>query len=132
MLVREQDAGHSGSGCCGRLGEAHSDLGGAADFGASRAIMEAMGEVYRRLRADAPALAIDVVDPRNTLWLYPAVWRVSRRAGRSVPATLKSLVCAGASSAVVLDGEVLFYGWLPSSDIVVAAVIARLGAACAA
>lgn len=126
LLVREQDAQHSGSGCCGRLGEAHTDLGGAADFGHSRALMESVGEVYRRLCREAPGLTIDVVDPRNTVWLYPAVWRASRRAGRGIAASLKSLSRAGAAVAVVLDGEVLYSGELPAPETVARAVIAQL------
>ncbi|AWN16396.1 hypothetical protein [Salinisphaera sp. LB1] len=126
ILVREQDAQHSGSGCCGRLGEAHTDLGGAADYAHSRAVMESVGMVYRRLRDAAPGLVIDVVDPRNTIWLYPAVWRASRRAGRGVGASLKSLSRAGAAAAIVLDGEVLYSGALPAPETIVAAVMAQL------
>ncbi|HET7313832.1 hypothetical protein [Salinisphaera sp.] len=132
ILIREQDAQHSGSGCCGRLGEAHTALGGAADFSHSRALMEALGVVYRRLRDVAPGLSIDVVDSRNTIWLYPAVWRASRRAGYGLGASLKNLSRAGAATAVVLDGDVLFSGALPEPDSVVAAVMAHLHTACAA
>lgn len=126
MLVREQDAQHSGSGCCGRLGEAHTDLGPAADYGHSRAVMEELGVVYRRLQEVAPGLAIDVVDPRNTIWLYPAVWRASRRAGHGVAATFRNLTRAGAPAAVVLDGETLFSGQLPEPAIIIDTILARL------
>ncbi|MDA3919826.1 MAG: hypothetical protein PF501_03945 [Salinisphaera sp.] len=126
MLVREQDAQHSGSGCCGRLGESHTDLGAAADYSHSRAVMEDIGVVYRRLQSEAPGLAIDVVDPRNTIWLYPAVWRASRRAGRGVGATLRSMARAGAPAAIVLDGDTIFSGRLPAPDLIVTAVLARL------
>ncbi|MES1936234.1 hypothetical protein [Salinisphaera hydrothermalis] len=132
MLVREQDAQHSGSGCCGRLGEAHTDLGGAADYAHSRAVMASIGVVYRRLERAAPGLEIDVVDPRNTIWLYPAVWRASRRAGRGVGASLRSLTRAGAAAAVVLDGEVLYSGVLPEPEVVVATIMAKLHASHAA
>lgn len=128
ILIREQDGQHSGSGCCGRLGEAHTDLGGAADFSHSRAIMEALGVVYRSLRRDAPGLTIDVVDPRNTLWLYPAVWRASRSAGRGLGATLKNLTQVSAVAAVVLDGDLLYSGALPAPETVIEAVMARLHA----
>lgn len=126
MLVREQDAQHSGSGCCGRLGESHTDLGSAADYSHSRAVMEELGVVYRCLQSVAPGLAIDVVDPRNSIWLYPAVWRASRGAGRSVGATFRSLARAGAPAAVVLDGDTLFSGQLPEPDTIVAVILAKL------
>lgn len=127
LLIREQDAQHSGSGCCGRLGEAHTDLGSAADYRHSRAVMEMLGVVYRRLQEQAPALAIDVVDPRNTIWLYPAVWRASRRAGRSVIGTLANVARAGSPAAVVLDGDTLFSGRLPEPDIIIRAILQKLG-----
>lgn len=126
MLVREQDAQHSGSGCCGRLGEAHTDLGSAADYSHSRAVMEALGVVYRRLQEVVPDLAIDVIDPRNSIWLYPAVWRASRRAGHRLGKTFRNLARAGAPAAVVLDGETLFSGELPEPDVIVATILAKL------
>ena len=128
ILVREQDAQHSGSGCCGRLGEAHTRFGKAADYAMNRARMEQMGEIYRELSERAPDLELDIADPRNWMWLYPAVWRAARGHGQGVGATLRSLAAAGSPVAVVLDGEVLFSGRLPDSDTVVAAVLARLAA----
>ncbi len=126
ILVREQDSQHSGSGCCGRLGEAHTTLGGAADFSHSRARMEAIGEVYRALVDRAPGLDLIVADPRNVVWLYPAVWRAARAHGLGVTATLRSMARAGSPVAVVLDGDTLFAGRLPATDDVVAAILDRL------
>lgn len=126
ILVREQDAQHSGSGCCGRLGESHSVLGAAADFGHSRARMEQMGEIYRALAAALPDVDLVVADPRNVVWLYPAVWRVARRHGLGVGATLRSMARAGSPVAVVCDGQTLFSGRLPETHEVVETVLGRL------
>ncbi|RJS91190.1 hypothetical protein [Salinisphaera sp. Q1T1-3] len=126
ILVREQDAQHSGSGCCGRLGERHTMLGRAADFSHSRAWMEHVGEIYRRLRIAHPALAIDIVDPRNTLWLYPAVWRCSAGAGQGLGWRLRQFVRAGSAAGAILDGEVLHVGQLPSARAVVDEIGLRL------
>lgn len=126
ILVREQDAQHSGSGCCGRLGECHTALGAAADYSHSRARMEQIGEVYRALADSAPDVDLVVADPRNFVWLYPAVWRSARAHGLSVSAALRSLARAGSPVAVVCDGETLFSGRLPESEVVVDTVLARL------
>lgn len=126
LLVREQDAQHSGSGCCGRLGESHSDLGGAADFSANRERMELLGVVYRTVVEQAPEVHIEVLDPRNWASLYPRVWRDARRGGQSVPSAARSLTRAGAPGAVVLDGQTIFSGRLPDSQMIVDAVLSRL------
>lgn len=126
ILVREQDAQHSGSGCCGRLGEGHTRLGAAADFSHSRSRMEQMGAIYRDLSEAAPDLELVVADPRNLVWLYPAIWRSARSHGRGVPATLRAMARAGAPVAVVVDGETLFSGRLPDTQTVVDAVLDRV------
>ena len=101
-------------------------LGQAADFSHSRAVMKTMGAVYRALREAAPGLVIDVVDPRNSVWLYPSLWRAARRHGQSIGRTLGTLVRAGAPAAVILDGEVLFSGQLPEPDTMVATILEKL------
>lgn len=126
ILVREQDAQHSGSGCCGRLGEAHTRLGRAADYGHSRARMEQMGVIYRALAQRLPELDLMVADPRNWIALYPQVWRAARAQGLGIGATLKSLARAGSPAAVVLDGETLFFGRLPGPEAVIDTVLERL------
>ena len=126
ILVREQDAQHSGSGCCGRLGERHTALGGAADFRHSRARMEQIGEIYRALAAATPDVELIVADPRNLIWLYPAVWRTARANGAGPWAALRALARAGAPVAVVVDGHTLYSGRLPETQTVIAAVLARV------
>lgn len=126
ILVREQDAQHSGSGCCGRLGGEDSVLGKAADFSHSRRRMEAIGEIYRELAERAPELDLVVADPRNLVWLYPAVWRAARSRGFGVFATLRSMARAGSPVAVVLDGETLFQGRLPDTRQVVNTILWQL------
>jgi hypothetical protein len=126
ILVREQDSQHSGSGCCGRLGEGHTELGAAADFSHSRARMEQVGEIYRALADAAPDLDLVVADPRNFVWLYPAVWQAARANGLGVGKTLRSMARAGAPVAVVVDGETLFSGRLPQTATVVQAVLERV------
>jgi len=124
ILVREQDAQHSGSGCCGRLGERHTALGAAADFSQSRARMEQIGEIYRALAQAAPDLELVIADPRNLIWLYPAVWRAARANGSTAFSASRAMARAGAPVAVVVDGKTLYSGRLPSAQVVVDRVFA--------
>lgn len=50
---------------------------------------------------------LTVVDPRNTAWLLPAVWRDARRRGLSRRAALKQVNAATQACAVLCDGLVL-------------------------
>lgn len=113
FLVREWDEQMSGSGCCGRLGDevVNSLTDGAAPdpYGRARADMERVGEVYRALRDrySEQEVELTVVDPRNTFWLLPAIWRDARRRGLSIPMSLRQLNAGTAACAVICDGLVL-------------------------
>lgn len=129
LLVREWDEQTSGSGCCGRLGsEVVGSLTEQADapdpYARTRADMEGFGAVYRALRSRYPEHEVDltVVDPRNAVWLAPAVWRDARRRGLSPRAALRQTLGGTASRALVCDGAVLIAGEVPDPDRAVAAV----------
>ncbi|MGI8575740.1 MAG: hypothetical protein ACR2MA_10470 [Egibacteraceae bacterium] len=129
LLIREEDAGHSGSGCCGRLGSADSELGGAADFSGNRCRMEAMGAVYRELRQTFPKEGVELhmVDPRNTLWLVPAIWRDARRRGLPWSAAARQVARGVNKASIVVDGRVLYAGEVPEPEEAVDAVLEELG-----
>ncbi|MQA07754.1 MAG: hypothetical protein GEU98_04210 [Pseudonocardiaceae bacterium] len=129
VLVREWDQQMSGSGCCGRLGsETVSVLAEDADdpYAGTRVDMERVGAVYRALRDRFPdeEVELTVVDPRNTVWLIPAIWRDARRRGLSIPAALRQMNAATAACALICDGVVLATDADP--DQAVAAVEADL------
>ena len=129
VLVREWDSQHTGSGCCGRLGGLDSEVGAAADYAHNRCRMEEMGSVYRALRrefSDDDVVDIQIVDPRNTAWLLPAIWRDARRHGCSRSQAWRSVCAATAPSAVICDGNVLFSGDTPTPDEAVDAVLDAL------
>jgi hypothetical protein len=112
LLVREWDQQMSGSGCCGRLNTATvQSLSGdvATPYAHTRADMERVGGVYRALRDRfaEPDVELTVVDPRNTVWLLPAIWRDARRRGLSRRSSLRQMVRANAPCTVVCDGMVL-------------------------
>jgi hypothetical protein len=123
VLVREWDAGATGSGCCGRVGGSHHDLGSAEDFSRSRRVMHEVGEVYRRLRSDlGGSVPIEIVDPRNTAWIVPVVYRDARRRGMRRLDALREVNRATAQPAVIVDGRAIYSGSLGPPDEVVDAV----------
>lgn len=129
LLVREWDVQASGSGCCGRLGSetvgSLTDHTGTEDpYARSRADMEQFGAVYRALRErySEDEVELTVVDPRNAIWLAPAIWRDARRRGLSLAGTLRQVLGGTASRAVVCDGVVLVTGESPDAEQVLAAV----------
>ncbi len=124
ILVREWDAQLASSGCCGRLGGQNTELGDAETFAANRSEMEAMGEVYRALRAElfGEDAEITVVDPRNMVWLVPTLFKDARRRGLGPREIWGQLLRGVSYTSIVVDGRVLFSGRIPSVEGAVGAV----------
>ncbi|MFW6009780.1 MAG: hypothetical protein ACOC9I_00505 [Actinomycetota bacterium] len=118
LLIREWDQQTTGSGCCGRLEGGDSELAGAADFTATRVQMERMGAVYRALVAELSRAEVDVqiVDPRNLVFLVPTLIRDARRHGRSWRDVLHQLRTGVAQGTIVVDGRVVASGEIPPPD----------------
>ena len=129
ILVREWDAQLAASGCCGRLGGENSELGDAETFAATRCEMEAMGEVYRALRAELfdEDAEVTVVDPRNMVWLVPTILKDARRRGLGIKGVWDNVRRGVSYNAIIVDGKVLFSGRIPPSEVAVAAVKKELG-----
>ena len=130
ILVREWDSQSTGSGCCGKIGGGH-EFCDRGDFHRSRAEMERVGAVYEALyEVFGDQLELTVVDPRNTMWLLPTVYRDARRRGSSRGLALRTMARSTANGAVVLDGKLLFDGKIPPTPLeAVAAVRAELAPA---
>ena len=124
ILVREWDAQLAASGCCGRLGGENSELGDKDTFAANRCEMEAMGEVYRALRAELfdEDAEITVVDPRNMVWLIPALLKDARKRGLGLKETWSHLRRGVSYTAIIVDGKTLFSGRIPPVEDAVGAV----------
>lgn len=124
ILVREWDSQVAASGCCGRLGGENTELGDTATFAANRAEMEAMGEVYRALRAELfdEDAEVTVVDPRNMVWLVPTIMKDARRRGLGIKEVWDNVRRGVSYTAIIVDGKVLFSGRIPPPEDAVAAV----------
>lgn len=102
----------AGSGCCGRLDTATVEsLTDVCDtpFARAREDMVRVGAVYNALRDrfSDDELDVTIVDPRNTMWLLPTIWRDARRRGLSVRRTLRQLNRGTAPCVLICDGLVL-------------------------
>ncbi len=131
ILVREWDAQLAASGCCGRLGGQNTELGDTETFAENRSEMEAMGEVYRALRNELfnEDAEISVVDPRNMVWLVPALLKDARRSGLGPREIWSQLRCGVSYTSIIVDGKVLFSGRIPAVEDAVAAVKKELSEA---
>jgi hypothetical protein len=124
LLVREWDAQVSGSGCCGRLGGIHTELGEPDTYAHTRCDMEAMGEVYRAIHAafGDDEIELTVVDPRNMIWLVPSIWRDARRRGMTRGEAWRQVSRGVANGAVIVDGRVVCSRGIPTPEEALAAV----------
>jgi hypothetical protein len=131
LLVRDWDEQTTGSGCCGRLGSATSELGCATDFAPARELMEQMGAIYRALRAElAPELCdIQVVDARNITFLYPSLYLAARRRGLARRAAFGAIASGVRQGAIIVDGVTVSAGGPPPVDEAVDLVLRSLAAA---
>lgn len=131
ILVREWDAQVSASGCCGRLGGKHSEFGEGEAYAHNRVEMERMGEVYRALKKDLfdEDVELTVVDPRNAIWLVPALLKDARRNGLSIRDMWRGVTKGVSYNSIVMDGKVLFSGNIPKPEDAVAAVRSEISGA---
>ncbi len=126
LLVREWDSQHGSSGCCGRLGGVDTELGRPEDFAHARTTMVEMGAVYRAVREAFPDVDVTVVDPRNWMWLWPAVYRDARASGLDPWRAARESAAAGGPATVVVDGVVVSAREVPDPGRAVALVADRL------
>ncbi|MCZ7422039.1 MULTISPECIES: hypothetical protein [unclassified Micromonospora] len=118
LLIRPWDAPGAGSGCC--TGAADSCVEGRHEDPASarqRAGQRPLAEVYRTVRAGLPAeIAVEIVDPRNTLFLLPAIVHDGRRQRRPWRALLRDLIRSTGYAAIIVDGRVVSESGLPGAE----------------
>lgn len=97
-------------------------------FPERRANMEAVGEIYRRLKDEfgPEAVTVKLIDPRDRLWLWWHTTRSAWRHGASWGDKLKALALAVPFRAVIINGRVAFSENVPEPEAVAEAVRAQL------
>jgi hypothetical protein len=94
---------------------------------AERVGWEPFADVYLRLRESLPDdAALEVVDPRNHLYLLPVLIQDARRRGLGWREAVRDALRKPGYAAIVVDGLTVSSGQLPTPDQAVAAVRAAL------
>ena len=113
ILIREWERQMSASGCCGRLEGDFLQRRGERCFPERRAVMEAMGPLYRDLRSRyGDEVEIHVVDPRNLFTIFALIIRDARAHSLSIWKALRTLFRIPVSG-VVVNGRLLTRGRWP-------------------
>ena len=136
VLVRGARAVVAGGGGCCSGDVRPFDDGGVHRHGADGELVtcappaDDVAALYLALRRGLPSeVDVQVVSPSNWLWLLPVLVGDGRRRGLRGAQLRRSVRAGMAVSSLVVDGAVLFSGWLPDPDSGVAAVRAELARA---
>ena len=87
------------------------------DFAPTRSVMNEVGEIYLALRRKfGDGAEIDVVDPRNAVYLIPALLRDYRRFRPPLGVFLKTLLFGISPASVIVNGRALYVGDLPTPE----------------
>ena len=118
LLIRPWDTAGASSGCCSAgTGFGGDDWHEDPAPARQRINRQAFGEVYLTVRAGLPPdVEVEVVDPRNTLFLLPAMVRDGRRNRRPWRALVRDLARAPGYAAIVVDGRVVSDAGLPAPE----------------
>ncbi len=121
ILVRESPETLTCSNCAGTL-EGIDAFGSREipDYAMIRSVMDRMGELYLALRREFDhRVEIDVVDPRNGLYLIPVLLGDYRRYHPPIGPFLKTLFLGISPASVIVNGMALHVGELPTPDLLV-------------
>jgi hypothetical protein len=119
LLIRENAEQLTGSGCCGKLDDDDPALRGKDLFRETEPHRRDLGLLHRAIREFFPPLegrervAVEIVDPRNQLYLAPKLLRDVLRYRPGWRAGLRTVFQAFSLPAVVLNGRVLSRGDRP-------------------
>jgi len=128
ILVRESPEILTCSNCAGTLEgiEAYGSRR-VPEYAATRAVMHRVGRLYAALRREfGDQVEIDVVDPRNGLYLIPALIRDYRRYRPPLRVFLKTLFFGIGPTTVIVNGAALLIGELPEPGSLMQSVRACL------
>lgn len=127
LLIRPWDMSDGvGAGCCGGgstkgvcVDPSHHPEQGGTPF-IERTGWSPFAAVYRALREALPAdVDLQIVDPRNHLYLIPVIARDLRRRGLDRKTAVREAVRAPAYAAIIVDGLAISSGeLLPPAEAV--------------
>lgn len=133
ILIRPWDMSDGvGAGCCGggstkglctnpERHETHQGFGERDDW-------DPVARVYLALRDGLPGtVELEMVDPRNHLYLVPTLVRWARRRGEGWWAAISSAVWSPGYAAIIVDGVTVSSGRLPEPAEAVRLVHDALG-----
>lgn len=113
ILIREHAEQLTGSGCCGKLEGDNALVGGRPVFALARRGQQQMGVLHRAVREFFPPrdgrelVAVEVVDPRNQLYLWPKLIGDVLRYRPGLSAGLRTIAQFFALPAVIVNGRVI-------------------------
>ncbi|MGH3519933.1 MAG: hypothetical protein ACRDQ7_21625 [Haloechinothrix sp.] len=108
LLVGPWRSSAASGGCCGADVATLAEHDHAEQDGVERYERVAAVEVVRALRAVVDiSVDVELVDPRNTAFMLPAVYRDARRSGFGMRAAVTEAVRATTPWALVIDGKVV-------------------------
>jgi hypothetical protein len=133
LLIRPWDMSDGvGAGCCGGGStkglctnpahhEPHQGFGERDDW-------DPLARVYLALRDNLPSgVDLEIVDPRNHLYLAPAIAKDARRRGLGWGDAVRAVLRGPAYAAIIVDGQTISSGELPSPAEAVRVVRDALG-----
>lgn len=133
LLIRPWDMSDGvGAGCCGGGStkglctnpthhEAHQGFGERDDW-------DPLARVYLALRDNLPSeVDLEIVDPRNHLYLAPVIAKDVRRRGLGWGDAIKAVLRGPAYAAIIVDGLTVSSGELPTPAAAVELVRDALG-----
>jgi hypothetical protein len=136
ILIRPWDMSDGvGAGCCSGgstkglcVDPAHHPAPSGTPF-IERATWQPLAGVYLALRDGLPSdVDVEIVDPRNHLYLVPVLMRAARRRGLGWWGALLAALRAPGYAAIIVDGQVVSRGELPDPDRALRLVQDVLGA----
>ena len=128
ILIRENAETLTCSNCAGTLdGIDAFGTRRVPDFEPVRNLMVEMGQLYQALRKEFDnRVQIDVVDPRNAVYLFPVLVADYWRYRPPLRSFLKTLFFGITPASIIINGTALYTGTLPSPQELVDEVSRRV------
>ncbi len=121
ILVRENAETLTCSNCAGTL-EGIDAFGSREipDYTMIRSIMDRVGKLYLVLRREFDhRVEIEVVDPRNGLYLIPVLFADYHKYRPPLGPFLRTLFLGISPASIIINGSALHVGELPTPDLLV-------------